>query len=215
MRSREISKWVCPTITAGLLCGGQGRRLGGPKERLRDSKGRSLLQIQLDRLVSHFTDVLLLSGEVKKCLLPVTFSTNVRVVPDPPTYQGQGPMAGLLAGLRACRTPWLALIPVDNPYFPCEVFAETIEHVGVQPRAVGWIDHEDRFQWLPGLYHRDLISPLEKSLSRGELRFGRWIKAQGGTFLPWQHGEVLASRAFSNLNTPEQARFAGFVRTGD
>lgn len=123
-------------------------------------------------------------------------------------------MAGLLAGLRACPTPWLALIPVDNPCFPCEAFDEALQRLGVRSGAVGWIDHEDRSQWLPGLYHRDAIPSLEDSLSRGELRFGLWVKAQRAEFLPWKNGQVSASRAFSNFNTPGQARAGGFGRAG-
>ena len=208
--SRNLA--ISEPITAGLLCGGQGRRLGGPKEQLSDSTGRSLLAIQVERLIAHFHNLLLLTGEAGKCLPAVALAHNVQVVSDPPVYQGYGPMAGLLAGLRLCRTPWLALIPIDNPYFPCDAFAETLQRVGSGRKAIGWIDHEERFQWLPGLYHRELIPSLEESLSLEELSFGRWVKAQQRAFVPWQHGQVSVRQAFSNLNTPEQARLAGFVQ---
>lgn len=119
-------------------------------------------------------------------------------------------MAGLLAGLQRCRTEWLALLPVDCPYFPPEAFAAALLDAG-SARVVGWLDHGRRAQWLPGLYHKDLIGSLETSLAHNRLSLGRWVTAQDHLFLPWILPEVPAHDAFLNLNTPEQALAAGFA----
>lgn len=198
------------SVTLGLLCGGRGRRLGGPKERLVDGAGRTLLESQRDRLSPYFPGLLLLTGPDDKAL------TGERCAVDPAPFAGQGPLAGLLAGLLASSTDWLALMPLDNPYFPPDAFrlalARALDRNPARslPHAIGFIDGQGHRQWLPGLYHRDLRGSLDEALGSGERRFGGWVSTANPVYLAWEHPEVDSARAFTNLNTPEAAAAAGY-----
>ncbi len=202
------------SLSLGLLCGGLGRRMGGPKEGLIHQSGLSLLQLQLDRLDPFFAEVLLLTGETAKRWPE---GGNSRVLVDPRPFAGQGPMAGLLAGLRESATDWLALMPIDNPLFPPEAFVEALLRVGLpdgsgSPLALGFLDQGGHPRWLPGLYHRDLHPTLEEALGSGQLSLGRWVQSVNHVFLPWTHNKVSSERAFTNINTPEEAATLGFHR---
>lgn len=186
--------------------------MGGPKETLIHHSGPSLLQLQLERLAPFFAEVLLLTGETTKGR---PAGGNSRVLVDPPAFAGQGPMAGLLSGLRECSTEWLALMPIDNPLFPPEAFIETLSRGpdGYRsPGALGFLDRDGHPRWLPGLYHRDLCPALEQALGSGQLSLGRWVQSINHAFLPWTHTEISSERAFTNLNTLEEAAALGFHR---
>ena len=98
---------------------------------------------------------------------------------------------------------------IDTPFFPPEVLSRSLEIAPEGSQAVGFMGPEDRPQWLPGLYHKRLQASIEATLRRGELRLGRWMQSQPHAFLPWTD-TVPVQRAYANLNTPEQARHAGF-----
>jgi molybdopterin-guanine dinucleotide biosynthesis protein A len=196
-------------LTLGLLCGGQGRRLGGPKESLVDDVGATLLQHQLDRLSPHFQEVLLLVGPRATSFSHFLPLAGIRQVCDPLEFSGQGPLAGLLAALQVCRDDWLALMAIDTPFFPPEVLTRSLEMAPEGCPAVGFRGPEGRPQWLPGLYRKRLQTSIEATLLRGELSLGRWMQSQQHAFLPWTD-PLPVQRAYANLNTPEQARHAGF-----
>lgn len=168
------------------------------------------MRYQVERLATFFPHLLLLSGAYQRALLDLAHLSNLRVVPDPCAHAGKGPMAGLLAGLRCCSTEWLAVLPIDSPYFPPQAFDDALALVG-QHRVLGWIDAEGKQQWLPGLYHRGLMSSLERSLEREALSLGRWVADQNPAYLPWTRSEMPAPRAFININTPAQAAASGFA----
>ena len=178
--------------------------MGAPKQWLCDDTGCSLLQLQCRRMAPHFSELLLLCGSRP----PAIAIEGTRAVCDPEAFAGQGPLPGLLGGLRQCRTPWLALLPVDCPNFPPEAFLEAPDRASGQP-AIGFLLQGTR-QWLPGLYHVDLLSSLEDFLASGSRAMGRYVERVEHVFLPWTHQTISAERAFTNLNTPEQAAAEGF-----
>jgi molybdopterin-guanine dinucleotide biosynthesis protein A len=185
--------------------------MGGAKESLTEiTSGRTLLQVQLQRLTPHFQEVLVLVGPDARSSPIPNSAERAKPIWDPPEHSGHGPLAGLLAGLLACRTDWLALLAVDTPFFPPEAFGQALERAPGGCQALGFVGPEGRPQWLPGLYRPALHSSVEEALGWGERSLGRWMQAREHAFLPWIDSQVPASRAFANLNTPEAARQAGF-----
>lgn len=176
------------------------------------------------RLGPWFCETLLLSGPADVPTTPRPFPLQAatvgqpltlttfpsRIVSDPLAYSGHGPMAGLLAALQECCTPWLALMPIDCPFFPPEAFGAALTHDD-GCLAIGFTDHRQQSQWLPGLYHRRGISSLEAALAREERGLGRWMTSLPHRFVEWPLPEVEVERAFTNLNSIEAARAAGFL----
>ncbi len=103
-------------LAALVLAGGQAARMGGGDKPLLDLAGRSLLQRILTRLRTE-TALIAISANGD----PDRFAAfGCPVLPDG-AFLGQGPLAGVLAGLdwaaaQGCDT--LLTVPGDTPFIP-------------------------------------------------------------------------------------------------
>lgn len=93
--------------TAILLAGGESRRMGRDKARL-PWGSISLLEHVHRQLSEHFEEVILASGTSDRYT-----DLGLQGVPDAEGIPG--PMAGVIAGLRAARLPLCYLHPCDAP----------------------------------------------------------------------------------------------------
>lgn len=182
--------------------------MGVPKSQLQRPDGVNLLQHQLERWQPEVDEVLLLCGEAGQTTIP---SGLAPLHPDPARWSGEGPLAGLLSGLRGCRCDWLLLHPIDCPFFPPEAVHRALRSIPMPQRAIGFTDQSQRPQWLPGLYHRSLVGRLEEALSSGERRLGRWFLSLQPQLHPLNAPASELDRWFLNLNTPETVRQAGYL----
>ncbi len=184
--------------------------MGFPKHLLTDGRGRTLLQVQLRRLSPHYQETLVLTGPQS---LPQ--ESGFRNVSDPEEWNGQGPLAGLLAAFKVASAPWVALFGVDQPNFDPELHrwllgTASSSSQGPQPKILSLSDRRGQPQWLVGLYHREVIKPLQEFLTSGERAIHRF--ASRVPTLTLRPPDELApdDTPFLNLNTPEQARAAGW-----
>lgn len=97
-----------------VLAGGASRRMGQNKAEL-VLNGKSLLQLQVNKLRSLGIEDVMLSG-IGCPSLPGT-----RVIPD--KFPGKGPLAGLHACLRAAKNPACLALSVDVPLVPASALA--------------------------------------------------------------------------------------------
>src|SRR5512133_155091 len=107
---------INPTdITALILAGGRGSRMGGVDKGLQNFMGLPLALHTLTRLQ--------MSGGVGEIMinanrnLAAYESFGVPVWPDV-LADYAGPLAGFLTGLERCETRWLMTVPCDTPLFP-------------------------------------------------------------------------------------------------
>ncbi len=197
------------TSAVGLLVGGQGRRLGGPKQTLIGPDGQSLLAHQTRRLEAHYTYRFLLVGGGGGETSTGASAPGWESLRDPGDFPGEGPMAGLFAALNACPVDGLILMPIDSPYFPLVALHSAFTKLA-QAEMVGFLDAYGRKQWLPGAYRSSLKEPLAQALAQGQRSLGRWLAGRDTQFVPWRDEWGPAAHAFTNLNTPEAARQAGY-----
>ena len=101
-------------IPALILAGGEARRMGGGDKPLRLLAGRPMLAHILDRLAQHHPHIAIsANGD------PGRFAMPVPVLPD--ETPGQGPLAGVLAGLdwaAGLGAGTLLTVPGDTPLIP-------------------------------------------------------------------------------------------------
>ena len=102
-------------ITAVILAGGKGSRMGGVDKGLQNFNGVPLALHTLMRLGPQVGDVIINANRN----LAAYESFGVPVWPDI-TSMGDyaGPLAGFMTGLERCETPYLLTIPCDTPLFP-------------------------------------------------------------------------------------------------
>lgn len=117
-------------ITAGILAGGAGRRLGGHDKGWLRLAGRP----QIERV----------RGVLQPQVGAIRINTDrnraacTRLDPDPVSdgrFSQCGPMAGIRALLNVCETPWLLCVPVDAPRLPEDLvsrLAGALHHSGAE-----------------------------------------------------------------------------------
>lgn len=100
-------------ITGLILAGGRGSRMGGVDKGLQPYRGMPLALHILLRLAPQVEQVLINANRN----LSAYESFGVPVWPDTDGDYA-GPLAGFLAGLERCETPYLVSVPCDTPAFP-------------------------------------------------------------------------------------------------
>jgi len=186
------------TATTGIvLAGGWSRRMGQDKSRL-PFGDTTLLTWVVRRVAQACAPVIVVAraaSDYPDC--------GARVIGD--HRPGEGPLAGLAAGLVAAETAYAAVVPCDLP------FIEPALLQGLSALAPGWdavvpvVD--GRAQPLCAVYSREVVSVVENMLERGE-RAVHQLKMQPGVRVrqvleeelgAWDPGRL----SFVNINLPE------------
>jgi molybdopterin-guanine dinucleotide biosynthesis protein A len=130
-----------------------------------------------------------------------------------------GPLAGMLAGLRACETDWLACVPCDVPAFPADLvdcLARAVESrrallafAASSSALVDSPEHESAWRAHPVfcLIHRSLVDDLADHLDCGDKRVLGWLTRHAHAVVRFDE----PSR-FDNLNTLSDLTQAGPTR---
>lgn len=181
-------------ITGLVLAGGQGSRLGGVDKGLQDWRGRPLVQHALDRLAPQVGRLMVSANRH----LADYERLGVPVWPDPGTLSGyQGPLAGVLAGLVNCDSPWLVTVPCDCPRFPADLvrrLADALADGGDIAIATTSQGREPAFC----LMRREVEPSLRDYLLSGERKIERWTAS-----LRRREATFDDASAFFNINTPD------------
>lgn len=97
-------------LSALILAGGEGRRMGRPKA-FAPFLGEPLLARALRTARAVASEVVLSCGPLADARPWLDLAPDARLVPD----LGGGPMSGLRAGAAAATAEWLLVMPVDMP----------------------------------------------------------------------------------------------------
>jgi molybdenum cofactor guanylyltransferase len=191
-------------ITGLVLAGGRGSRMGGVDKGLQLHAGRPLAAHALERLRPQVGSVLISANRNTQAYARL----GVPVLADPlPDYPG--PLAGLLAGLMHCRTPWLVTVPCDTPGFPLDLVARLATAAVAQEAEIALVVTQDtdgsaRAQPVFALLRTGLHASLDAYLHTGERRILPWLRSHRCVELPFDD-----TRAFFNANTLEDLRQLG------
>jgi molybdopterin-guanine dinucleotide biosynthesis protein A len=182
-------------ITGLVLAGGRGSRMGGVDKGLQDHLGRPLALAALQRLQPQVGPLMINANRN----LAAYASMGAPVWPDPlPGYPG--PLAGVLAGLAHCQTPWLVTVPCDTPGFPADLVERLADamtgHDAEITMAATQEDGVRRLQPVFCLLRPQLSASLTAFLQRGERQIARWAAQHRLVEVPFDD-----SAAFFNANT--------------
>ncbi|NTV12178.1 MAG: molybdenum cofactor guanylyltransferase [Zoogloea sp.] len=184
-------------FTGLILAGGLGSRMGGVDKGLQPLGGRPLVAHVVERLAPQVGPLLINANRNADAY--AAFGT---VVAD--RRSGfPGPLAGIEAGLAACTTPLLMVVPCDTPYLPANLVTRlrtALETVGAELAVASC---ESRRQPVICLMRREVLSGLMAFLDRDERKVGMW---QAG--LESVSVEFEDSAAFANLNTQDELQMA-------
>jgi molybdenum cofactor guanylyltransferase len=180
--------------SAVLLVGGQSRRMGQPKALL-PFRNRPLWEVQWEKLRAVADEVFLAPGHSG-----ISFPASVATVTDHPG--AHGPLAGILAGLRAAAHPLLLVLAVDLPGMTGEflrtLVAESRPTCGMVPLLNGF------FQGTAAVYPttlRDMADELARNPDQSLQNFTRQMIARGALVaIPIDRAD---EGLFANWNQPD------------
>lgn len=185
-------------ITGLVLAGGRGSRMGGVDKGLQPHLGKALAQHALDRLRPQVGPLMI---NANRNLDPYS-AFGVPVIADA-LADYPGPLAGMLAGLEHCRTPYLATVPCDTPNFPLDLVARLAQALDEHDADVAMVatseaDGTEQVQPVFCLLKATLRTNLAEFLHAGERKIDRWTGQQRCVRVVFTE-----AREFFNANTRE------------
>jgi len=185
-------------ITGLVLAGGRGSRMGGVDKGLQSHLGIPLALHAMQRL-SPQVGTLMISANRH---LDTYATFGAPVWPDA-MADHPGPLAGFLAGLEHCRTPYLVTVPCDTPNFPIDLvsrLAEGLIEQGMQI-AIAATREPRGLQAQPVfcLMACKLRDSLLEFMASGQRQVERWTALQGSATVVFD-----APAAFANANTAQE-----------
>jgi molybdopterin-guanine dinucleotide biosynthesis protein A len=182
-------------ITGLILAGGRGSRMGGVDKGLQNHQGQPLALHALMRLSPQVGHVLINANRN----LGAYESFGVPVWPDAlPDFAG--PLAGFLAGLEQCATPYLVTVPCDSPLFPLDLVvrlaAELESHNAEIAMAATLEDGVVRTQPVFCLMKTAVMESLVRFTHAGQRKIDRWTALHRCVEVRFDE-----TQAFANANT--------------
>jgi molybdenum cofactor guanylyltransferase len=182
-------------ITGLILAGGRGTRMGGVDKGLQDHRGVPLALHALERLKPQVGASMINANRN----LEAYRAMGVPVWPDE-MADYPGPLAGMLAGLGHCETPYLVTVPCDSPLFPADLVAHLarglVEIDGDIATAYTREDGELRAQPVFCLMKATLLPSLSAFVASGQRKTGLWAAQHRAARVIFEDGA-----GFANANT--------------
>lgn len=178
-------------VTGLILAGGESRRFGADKA-LHVVRGRPMVE-HVYHTIRQVADPVLVSvrsDDERARALPG------RVVED--RFPGKGPLAGLQAGLRVMKTPWLLAAACDMPFLTVEALKQLVAHCSEEGGAVVARAPDGRRHPLCACYHATVLPVVEAALHADRLALRQLL----GRLAPTVYVELPAA-VVRNVNCPE------------
>lgn len=153
-------------MTALVLAGGRGRRMGADKAGL-DIGGRTLLEHVLVQIEPLFDEILvsISDGRPPGTAGRARRRTDIRLVVD--DVPGQGPVGGILAGLKAARNDACLAVACDIPDIDLDLLRLLARTACWSEIAVP-VGPAGLYEPLFAVYRKSVIPRIEGLLASGE-----------------------------------------------
>jgi len=179
-------------ITAVILAGGAGRRLGYRNKGLVEFEGQRLIEHVLARIHPQVGRVVV----VANADVDAYRQLGLDVIEDT-DFRGEGPLAGILAAARITQCPWLLVVPCDLPFLANDLVARLADSLGDLSAAIA---HDgEREQFLVALLRTELAREIEPYLKSARRSVHGWLATHPYTTANFSD----QPDSFRNINTPQ------------
>ncbi|WP_428035829.1 molybdenum cofactor guanylyltransferase MobA [Amphritea sp.] len=180
-----------------ILAGGEGRRMGGCDKGLVPFQSQPMVAFAVE-LVRPFVSRVIISCNRH---LPEYAVLADRVVEDP--FEGfQGPLAGILAGLKVSGSDQVLVLPCDTPLLEAVLIERLLAAANASPESITVLSEGDKLHPLHAVIPRALMGDLERWLEGGQRAVQRWMHNH-----PMQLIDISEySEQLCNLNTFQELR---------
>ncbi len=185
------------TVTAIVLAGGRGSRLGGVDKALLEIGGRRTIDRVLAALDGLATDTIAVVNEDR-----LADVAGIRRIGDPEPHAGVLP--ALRAALAAAREPLCLLVACDMPFLQPALLHRLVELAEGYDVVIPHVEGQP--QPMHAVYRRDPCrAAIEDSLARGQRRMIAFLDAVLVRTVSEEEVRLVdpAWLSFFNVNTPD------------
>lgn len=186
-------------ITAVILAGGQGRRLGGQDKGLVKFQSKFLIEHVLESISPQVDSVLINANRNQETYARFGYDIISDELSD-----FQGPLAGFAIAMQASKTDYIITMPCDGPHLPEDYVSRLVAATNDDDTII--VAHDgNRLQPVHALIPISLIDSLLDFLENGDRKIDLWYS---------QHKMLTADfsdkpEVFFNVNTEEQRTSKG------
>lgn len=180
-------------ISAVILAGGEGRRMGKRNKGLLPLQGQAMIQHVITRLRPQVHSLLISANQD----LAEYHTLGYEVLRDP-MPGSHGPLAGIYSAMTVVKSEWLACVPCDMPQLPLDLVARLSD---AEPAILARVAHDGaRQQSVCCLLHTSLRDNLKQFLQGSHQAVYRFLTEQHALEVDFAD----QAAAFTNLNTPQE-----------
>ena len=180
-------------ITAVILAGGQGRRMGGQDKGLIEFNGQPLVSILIDNLEQQSVDIIINANRNHDRYRGFGYPVISDQLED---YQG--PLAGFASAMAAVASDYIVTLPCDSPLLVNDYVARFILSHEQTNAPIHVASDGERLQPVHALIKVDLRPSLLEFLDSGDRKIDRWYALHG--FVQTDFSDC--ADMFRNINTP-------------
>jgi len=181
-------------ITAVILAGGQGRRMGGQDKGLIEIDGKPLAAVLIEQLQRQGVDIVINANRNHERYRRFGYPVISDQLQD---YQG--PLAGFASAMAAVDSAWILTLPCDGPLLAHDYVARFVEAAAREQAAVLVADDGERLQPVHALIRVDLLPSLNRFLDSGDRKIDRWYALHDYARVDFSD----CADMFRNINTPD------------
>jgi molybdenum cofactor guanylyltransferase len=182
-------------ITAVILAGGRGSRLGGQDKGLVNYKDKALIEHVLERIKPQVGAILINANRNIN-----TYEKYGYPVINDELSDFQGPLAGFASAMKTVKTSHIITLPCDGPKLPRHLVKRLLKSLDHQTNAIAVAHDGKRMQPVHALIPVTLVKSLEAFLAAGDRKIDLWYDQQKVVIADFSD----QPSAFSNINTAAQ-----------
>jgi molybdopterin-guanine dinucleotide biosynthesis protein A len=185
-------------ITGIILCGGESKRMGMDKARLRLGE-KTIIELVIKNLIPVCHQITICTNNQDLEYLPYKKINDL--------YHGIGPIAGVISGLSESCTEHNIIVSCDTPFIPVD-FYKLILH---QPKTYDIVlpEFKGKIQSLCGYFRKSISNFVLDQIKIGNHKPIRIFEMQNTKIVTIDENyDFYNENMFMNINTPEDYSLA-------
>ena len=179
-------------VSAIILAGGLGTRMGGVDKGLLPLQNRALISHVIDRLTPQVNEVIINANRS----LQQYQSFGLKIVQDE-TDEFLGPLSGFLLGLKNAQYDLVLTVPCDSPLLSSDLATRLYNALEQSYAEIAFASSDDNPHPVFCLMRKSVLPSLTAYLEQGERKVSAWQKSLDYVEVDFSD----TSHAFTNLNT--------------
>jgi molybdenum cofactor guanylyltransferase len=184
-------------ITALILAGGRGSRMGSVDKGLQLFAGKPMVAHVLERMAPQIDEIIINANRS----INEYAAFGHRVIAD--AIDGfAGPLAGLHVGMMHATTPLIVTAPCDSPFLPLDLVTRLLLAMQKENADLAVAKTYDQVHPVFCLVKREREPHLRAFLETGQRKIDKWYATLKVVEVQFDDQEA----AFANINTEEELR---------